>query len=91
MPKTDRRGEPPCEHDLSDEHDRQGVEIKRLHAETVRLSGCLIAINGAADTASATVLRGVAYDAALNCISPDVARYQIERRTMQELEHAHAD
>ena len=52
-----------------------------LRAEIDRLAGCLIAICSAKESTPASVLRGIAYDAALNCITPDVAEFQIERRT----------
>lgn len=45
-----------------------------------RLSGGLLAIRNAAENVPASVLRGIAYDIALNCIDPDTAAYQIERR-----------
>lgn len=62
-------------------------ESERLREESKRLSGGLIAISGAAETVPAQVLRGIAYDVALNCIKPDVAEYQIERRaTLQQKE-----
>jgi hypothetical protein len=50
------------------------------NADARRLSGCLLAIHGA-KTASASALRSVAYDAALNCIMPDVAEFQCDHRT----------
>jgi hypothetical protein len=53
------------------------------NAESLRLSSCLLKIH-AAKTASADALRSVAYDAALNCITPDVAEFQCERRTVLE-------
>lgn len=63
------------------------ADVERLRRErdqwnndARRLSGGLVAIAEAADGVAASVLRSVAYDVALNCIEPDVARYQIERR-----------
>lgn len=53
---------------------------KREDAEAARLSGGLIAINQADPSVPAEVLRGIAYDIALNCIEPDVAEFQIARR-----------
>jgi hypothetical protein len=50
-----------------------------------RLSGCLIAIHDAPDDATVNALKSVAYDAALNCITPDVAEYQIEKRSEDEI------
>lgn len=70
---------------VSDEHDRQVAEIERLHAEELRLSQGLCAIAESAPDVSATVLRSVAYDIALNCITPDIARYQIEHRARKEV------
>lgn len=57
------------------------AEVRRLHAETCRLSGGLIAITNAPKTVGSSVLRSIAYDIALNCIKPDVAEYQIKRRS----------
>lgn len=56
------------------------VERDYWNAEARRLSGGLLAINAAATSVPAEVLRGIAYDVALNCIKPDVAEFQIERR-----------
>lgn len=53
--------------------------------EERRLSACLIAIHKAPDTATIGALKSVAYDAALNCITPDVAEYQIEKRSEDEI------
>jgi len=50
------------------------------HKKAARLSGGLIAINQADPSVPAEVLRGIAYDVALNCIEPDVAEFQITRR-----------
>lgn len=63
------------------ENERLREEVKRWNADAARLSGCLLAIRAAGDHVPAEVLRGIAYDAALNCITPDVAEFQIERRT----------
>jgi hypothetical protein len=52
--------------------------------DACRLSGGLIAIRNAAPTVPASVLRGIAYDIALNCINPDTAEFQIETRTAKE-------
>lgn len=48
--------------------------------DACRLSGGLIAIRNAAPTVPASVLRGSAYDIALNCIDPETAEFQIEAR-----------
>lgn len=45
-----------------------------------RLSGGLLKIRAAPDHVPASVLREIAYDIALNCLPPDVAEFQIERR-----------
>lgn len=54
--------------------------IQAQHAEELRLSQGLCAIAEAAPNTSAAVLRSVAHDIVLNCITPDVARFQLERR-----------
>jgi len=59
----------------------EAFDLSWTHAEQKRLSGCLIAINEADPAVPSSVLMGIAYDSALNCITPDIARYQIERRT----------
>lgn len=59
--------------------------IQTKHAEELRLSQGLCAIAEAGENVPASVLRSIAYDIALNCITPDVARFQIERRaTLKE-------
>lgn len=61
------------------------AQLHRENAEARRLSGCLIAIHKAPETATIGALKSVAYDAALNCISSDVAEFQIERRSANEI------
>ena len=58
-------------------------EMNAQRAEIERLSGCLLAIHRA-NHASASALRSVAYDAALNCITPDVAEFQCGARTIEQ-------
>lgn len=48
------------------------------------LSGGLLAIHGASDEATVAALKSVAYDIAMNCLSPETAAYQIERRSNPE-------
>lgn len=50
------------------------------HKCACRLSDGLIAISQANESVPASVLRSVAYDAALNCIDGETVAYQIERR-----------
>ena len=64
--------------------------VQAKHAEEHRLSQGLCAIAEAGENVPASVLRGIAYDIALNCITPDVARFQIERRAALK-EEPHAD
>lgn len=59
-------------------HIAEAVQAK--HAEELRLSQGLCAIADAGENVPASVLRRIAYDIALNCITPDMARFQIERR-----------
>lgn len=61
--------------------------IATLEAEIKRLSGGLIAIHEASPDVPASVLRGIAYDIALNCIDPETARYQITRRALTGESH----
>lgn len=61
------------------EGQQEAVSYWSSHAR--RLSGCLIAIHEAPETATINALKSVAYDAALNCISQGVAEHQIERRS----------
>lgn len=68
-------------HDARAEIERLRGIITRMHAEEARLSQGLCAISEAPENAPASVLRSIAHDIALNCIPPDVARFQIERRT----------
>lgn len=49
-------------------------------AETARLSAGLIVIHEAAAHVAASVLRGIAYDIALNRMDPETARFQITVR-----------
>lgn len=64
----------------ADTIERLQDDLKFWNADARRLSGGLIAIREAPDEVPADVLRGIAYDIALNCITPDVAAYQIKRR-----------
>lgn len=64
-------------------HLQRIFEETDLHAEQLRLSQGLCAIAEAPEGAPAAVLRSVAYDIALNCIQPDTARFQIERRAQK--------
>jgi hypothetical protein len=61
------------------------------NSDARRLSGCLIAIHQAPETATINALKSVAYDAALNCISQRVAQFQIERRSLEEVAKRNAD
>lgn len=47
-----------------------------------RLSNCLIAIAQAGPKVTAKAMRTVAYDAALNLITPDIAEHQLEARSV---------
>lgn len=69
---------------LMAEIERLTLERDKWNADARRLSGGLMAIRDAAETVPAFVLRSIAYDIALNCIEPDVAKYQIERRAALE-------
>lgn len=55
-------------------------ERELSRAENARLSAGLIAIHEAAPDVTASVLRGIAYDIALNCVDVDTARFQIVKR-----------
>jgi hypothetical protein len=75
-----------CFDDLARDHltkqrDEARAERDQWHADACRLSSGLMAIRGAPESVPAEVLRGVAYDIALNCMNGDTAEYQIERRT----------
>lgn len=60
-------------------------ELERFAEDAKRLSACLIAIHDAPDDATIGAIKSVAYDAALNCITANVAEYQIERRSANEI------
>lgn len=53
--------------------------------EEMRLSACLIAIANAKSGVTADAIRTVAYDVALNLITPDVVEHQLERRSVQAI------
>jgi hypothetical protein len=56
------------------------AECEFWNADARKLSGGLLAIHGAAETVPASVLRGIAYDVALNCMDPQTAHSQIAIR-----------
>ncbi len=79
--------------ELKAEIERLQARVKELererdmwNADSVRLSSGLIAINVADPSVPASVLRSVAYDIALNCITRDVAEFQITERARAVLQ-----
>lgn len=62
---------------------RRQAEAERdeWNRDARRLSGGLCAIHGAPANATVGALKSVAYDIALNCIEPETARFQIEKRS----------
>lgn len=65
---------------------RQALEERNYwNNDACRLSAGLLAIRGAAETVPASVLRGIAYDVALNCMDAETAKFQIERRAREVL------
>lgn len=68
------------ENRAADEIERLRAERDQWNADARRLSGGLLAIRNAPEDAPSEVLRGVAYDIAMNCLDPDTAAFQIERR-----------
>lgn len=71
---------------IADDIVRIIAERDEWNAGARRLAACLIAINKAPATIPASILREIAYDAALNCITPDVAEFQILRRSALQIE-----
>lgn len=74
------------------------AEVERLQAErdywnadARRMSACLLAIHQAPESATIAALKSVAYDASLNCITEDVAEFQIIRRSANEVAARNAE
>lgn len=61
---------------------KQEAKIARWNKDARKLAGGLLAIYNADPGIPADVLRGIAYDIALNCIDPETAKYQIVARTL---------
>ena len=56
-------------------------ERDQWNGQARQLSGGLLAIRSAPDGVTIEAARSVAYDIALNCITPDVAAFQLVRRS----------
>lgn len=67
------------------------VDRDYWNADARRLSAGLLAIHRADESVPASVLRGIAYDISLNCITQDVAEFQIEERSRAALSTLHVN
>ena len=56
-------------------------ERDQWNKQARQLSGGLLAIHSAPDGVTIGAARSVAYDVALNCIKPDIAEFQLVRRS----------
>lgn len=56
-------------------------DLAEAHLHIVRLTGCLHAMAGAGPSVTADAFRSVSYDTVMNLITPDVAEYQLQRRS----------
>lgn len=56
-------------------------EIYRLRRENARLAECLHVLSDADPNTKIEAVRTVAYDVAMNCITPDIAEHQLRVRS----------
>lgn len=85
-PKVARRANPDDEQGFLVSDLRAALEYMRRerdlwNGQAQQLSGGLLAIHSAPEGVTIEAARSVAYDIALNCIKPDVAAFQLERRS----------
>jgi|GEM_PF-4974407 len=85
-PKVARRANPDDESgflvsDLVAALEYMRRERDQWNSQTRQMSGGLLAIHEAPEGVTIEAARSVAYDIALNCIKPDVAAFQLVRRS----------
>lgn len=56
-------------------------EICKLRAENARLTDCIFVIKDADPNTTIEAIRTVAYDVAMNCITPEIAEHQLRVRS----------